>query len=140
MNVYVPDEQAMLAQGHKLAQKFQVKSMVSNKVIFLIGELGAGKTTLVRGFLRSLGYEGKVKSPTYTLVESYEFDGLNVHHFDFYRILNARELTFMDLADYFETQSICLIEWPEHVREVLPTPDITVYITVLDEGREVKYE
>lgn len=133
---YLPDEFSMTVLGKLLA-----KSMVSNRaLIFLQGELGAGKTTLVRGFLQGLGYVGRVKSPTYTLVESYQVGEFSVYHFDFYRISSPAELEFIGLSDYFSERAICLVEWPELAGGWLPAPDLLLRITVQDVGRSLEIE
>lgn len=109
-------------------------------VIFLYGPLGAGKTTFCRGFLRGLGYEGKVKSPTYTLVEPYEIAGKTIYHFDFYRMTDASELHHSGIEDYFASPAICLVEWPEVGLSLLPSPDIVCYLAFAKEGRDLVFE
>jgi tRNA threonylcarbamoyladenosine biosynthesis protein TsaE len=107
-------------------------------VIYLSGDLGAGKTTLARGMLRGLGYGGKVKSPTFTLVELYEVSSLYLYHFDFYRIDDPQELADMGFRDYFNADSVCLIEWPEKAAAGLPVADVTVSMRVEDSGRRLE--
>ena len=107
--------------------------------IHLSGELAAGKTTFARGYLRALGHEGAVKSPTFTLVESYELASRTVHHFDLYRMA-AGELEFIGIEDYFDVDADCLIEWAERGAPVLPAPDLTLILRVIDDGREVRIE
>ncbi len=107
-------------------------------LISLEGGLGAGKTTLVRGFLHALGYEGAVKSPTYSLVEPYEFSRYDVYHFDFYRLVGPLELEYMGIQDYFQRRSICLVEWPDRTKDFLPHADITIGIQFMGEGRRVE--
>lgn len=107
-------------------------------VIYLYGNLGAGKTTLSRGILRGLGFAGKVKSPTYTLVEVYELSSLNLYHFDLYRFNDALEWEEAGFREYFNDTSVCLIEWPEKAAELLPAPDIRLYLTPDGEARNAE--
>lgn len=124
------DEAATLQFGAVLA-----KAMRPNLTLYLHGDLGAGKTTLVRGLLHALGHVGKVKSPTYTLVESYEIKSkihfkLNLYHFDLYRFDDEDEWESAGFRDYFNAESVCIIEWPEKAQNVLPTPDIDITFDV----------
>lgn len=143
--VFIPDEANMLEFGKQLAQA-SLSHMASygearndiNRVIFLYGQLGAGKTTVARGFLHGLGYKGRVKSPTYTLVEPYELPTGTVFHFDLYRLHTPEELESIGIQDYFIPHTICLIEWPEHGKGLLPMPDLSCYISLHDNSREIK--
>lgn len=130
LTINLPTEQSTLDLGKKLA-----KLVTPPKIIYLEGDLGAGKTTLVRGYLRGLGITGPIKSPTYTLVEPYKINNIDIYHFDLYRIADPAELDFMGLEDYFTENSICLIEWPERGNGVLPTADITCKLTNFKRGR-----
>lgn len=122
----------MLAFGADLAQAIK-----DGGVIHLHGDLGAGKTTLVRGILQAMGHKGVVKSPTYTLVEPYSIGEREIYHFDLYRLCDAEELEYMGIRDYFHEHSLCLLEWPEKGRGFLPRADLIIEIQHLQEGREL---
>jgi tRNA threonylcarbamoyladenosine biosynthesis protein TsaE len=124
-------DDAMLACGAKLASSFRGRELV-----FLHGDLGAGKTTLVRGMLRGLGYSGAVPSPTYTLMETYATAAFEVVHMDLYRVIEAGELEMLGVRDFIG-ECLCLVEWPERGAGVLPLPDIEITITGGGDGRQV---
>ena len=109
-------------------------------VIFLHGELGAGKTTLVRALLNALGYQGRVKSPTYTLLEQYEAGGFSLRHFDLYRFRDASEWEFAGFNDEFDGKNICLVEWPEQAAGLLPCADVEIYFEILPDGRNISLQ
>ena len=109
-------------------------------IIFLHGNLGAGKTTLARGILHGLGYQGKVKSPTYNLVELYKISRLYLYHFDFYRFNDPIEWEDAGFREYFNADSVCLVEWPEKVGGLLPTADLQVLLSITETGRSVEIQ
>ena len=109
-------------------------------IVYLQGDLGAGKTTLVRGVLRGMGYQGKVRSPTYTLIEPYRVRGRAVCHLDLYRLGDPEELEYLGLRDLLEEPVVMLIEWPEQGRGMLPAADLTIQIHYQGEGRRLELE
>ncbi len=131
VQIALPDETATAGLGKALATLLPLPS-----VVFLTGQLGAGKTTLTRAILHGLGHSGNVKSPTYTLVEPYALGSFSVFHFDLYRLADPEELEYLGIRDYFHERAICLIEWPERGAELLPSPDLTVRLQVVGTGRK----
>jgi tRNA threonylcarbamoyladenosine biosynthesis protein TsaE len=125
------DESATLALGARLAAALR-----PGIVVYLQGDLGAGKTTLVRGILRALGYAGRVKSPTFTLVESYVLSKFTLQHYDLYRMLNPREWLDAGFRDDCDATTLCLVEWPEKAAGLLPSADLRVVLSISGEGRQ----
>jgi tRNA threonylcarbamoyladenosine biosynthesis protein TsaE len=132
---HLADEAATLAFGAQLA-----RGLVPGLTFYLEGDLGAGKTTLVRGMLRSLGYNGRVKSPTYTLAETYSLPAFELYHYDLYRMHDPREWLDAGFRDVIGGQAVSLIEWPEKAAGWLPPPDVIIRLTIADEAREVECE
>ncbi len=131
MKLQLPDAASMEALGLRLAP------VLDHVIVYLQGELGAGKTTLARGILRGLGHTGKVRSPTYTLVEPYALEQGTVYHIDLYRLADAEELEWLGLRDMLAEQALLLVEWPERGAGVLPQADLVVQIAPADGGRNV---
>lgn len=133
--IHLADSDATERAGAAMA-----RTLAGGMVVALHGDLGTGKTTLVRGALRALGWTGAVKSPTYTLVEYYPFSSLYFYHFDFYRFADPNEWETAGLADCFRNDSVCLVEWPERVAGLLPPADLVVVLShapVATGGREM---
>ncbi len=135
LELLLEDSAATEALGARLAG-----CVAGGCLIHLHGELGAGKTTLVRGFLRGRGYSGAVKSPTYTLVESYPFECDTVYHFDLYRLGDPEELEYMGIRDYLDQSAVCLVEWPQRGEGVLPQADLEVYLEYRRAGRALRVQ
>lgn len=132
VTLYLANEDAMVVLGNRIAQVTQ-----GHGIIFLDGDLGAGKTTLSRGIIRGLGHVGAVKSPTFTFVEPYEIGDIRAFHFDLYRLVDPEELEFLGIRDYLEDDALCLIEWPQKGAGFLPKPDLTITISPHDSGRSL---
>ncbi|WP_341350362.1 tRNA (adenosine(37)-N6)-threonylcarbamoyltransferase complex ATPase subunit type 1 TsaE [Parendozoicomonas haliclonae] len=128
-------EDSMVAFGRQLAAASQGWG-----VIYLEGDLGAGKTTLSRGILRGFGHEGAVKSPTYTLVEPYEAEDYSVYHFDLYRLGDPEELDFLGVREYFGSHALCVVEWPVRGKGFLPPADVIIRIAHRPDSRLIEVE
>ncbi|NDY96937.1 tRNA (adenosine(37)-N6)-threonylcarbamoyltransferase complex ATPase subunit type 1 TsaE [Wenzhouxiangella limi] len=132
----LPTEQDMLDFGVPLAAR-----LADGGVVYLSGDLGVGKTTLVRGLLRAMGHAGRVKSPSYGLVESYDLEGLTVHHLDLYRLGEAEEIEFLGIPDLLDEQSLLLVEWAEKGVGYLPPATLHIAIEDLpDQSRRLTIE
>lgn len=132
---HLADEAATLAFGAQLAASLQ-----PGMTFYLEGDLGAGKTTLVRGVLCALGYGGRVKSPTYTLAETYSLPAFELYHFDLYRMHDPREWLDAGFRDVSDGRAVSLIEWPEKAAGWLPPPDVVIRLTIADEARDIECE
>lgn len=130
------DEEATIAMGNQLAEQVQ-NQLKKGIVAYLNGDLGAGKTTLTRGFVQGMGHTGKVKSPTYTLVEPYELAPWQVYHFDLYRLADPEELEFIGIRDYFKENCCSFIEWPEKGLGLLANADISINMVYDEEQRVI---
>ena len=129
------DAHATEAAGAVLARAAQ-----GHGLIFLEGDLGAGKTTLSRGLIRALGHPGNVKSPTYTLVEPYERPAGRVMHYDLYRLGDPEELEYLGLRDHLDDDTLTLIEWPVRGGKLLPTPDLRLTLAIRGTRRELQWQ
>jgi len=134
LTLQLPDEASTLSMGRLLAP-----TLVPGMRIYLHGELGAGKTTLVRAMLEALGHEGRVKSPSYALVEPYSISRLYLYHFDFYRFRDPNEWTDSGFRELFASQAVCLVEWPEKAGPLLPQPDLDIQLSAWDHGRRAVF-
>ena len=136
MRVYCKDHNATEQLAILLA-----KNTPKNLVVYLYGDLGAGKSTFARAFIQALGYEGSVKSPTYTLLEVYPLaENKLAVHMDLYRIADPEEIEYLSLDDYEKNAAVTLIEWPEMGENYIPLPDIKVFFSMYAEGRQVDFE
>jgi tRNA threonylcarbamoyladenosine biosynthesis protein TsaE len=135
LELKLPDAEATLRLGEALAA-----GAAPGRVLFISGDLGAGKTTLVRGLLRALGYAGRAKSPTYALVEPYTFSSLDLYHFDFYRFKDRSEWLNSGFREHFNPRSLCVVEWPEKAGELLSPPDLRIRLQFEGESRRARLE
>ena len=126
----MPDQGATLRLGEACAAGAR-----NGLVLHLRGELGSGKTTLARGLLRALGYSGRVKSPSYALVEAYGDLRLNVYHFDFYRFKDRSEWLSSGFREHFGPDSLCIVEWPERAGDLIGAPDLEIHLQYEGEAR-----
>lgn len=135
MLLRLDDEARQVSLGECLGRVLEGRGLV-----YLEGELGAGKTTLARGVLRAYGHSGAVKSPTYTLVEPYALDGVQIHHFDLYRLGDPEELEFIGGRDLLAADALCLVEWPCRGEGWLPQPDLRIALSLAGVGREARLD
>jgi tRNA threonylcarbamoyladenosine biosynthesis protein TsaE len=131
----LPDEAATQRLGSSLAPL-----MHGGLVVYLEGDLGAGKTTLARALIRALGHSGPVKSPTYALVEVYVISSLYLYHFDFYRFESPEEFLDAGFGEYFNASSLCLVEWPDKAMPCLPAADLRITLRHQGAGRVADIE
>lgn len=129
--IHLPNEAATLALGARLADALR-----PGDLLFLLGDLGAGKTTLARGLLHALGYQQAIKSPSYTIVEPYQQPGKLVYHFDLYRLSDPEELMDIGLTDYLSEDALIMVEWPQKAQILLPQPTLECHLRNVSDGRE----
>jgi len=130
LDLHLRDEAATANLGRRLAA-----TIVPGLRIYLRGDLGAGKTTLARALLRALGFQGRVKSPSYALVELYTVSSLNLYHFDFFRFRDPKEWSDAGFREYFSRDAVCLVEWPEKAGDGPPPPDVEILLSIAGAGR-----
>jgi len=133
LQVYLPDAESTMRAGAGLAAGLR-----AGMIVTLAGELGAGKTTLVRGMLRGLGWTDSVKSPSFALVEHYQISSLYFYHFDLYRFNDPIEWDVAGFAEYFRPDAICVIEWPERIADRLPRADVASVLAYAPTGRTLE--
>jgi len=147
---FLENEKATIGFGTRLARatyldcdastqdiKEGVGIEIAGAVIHLKGELGAGKTTLTRGIMRGFGYNGAVKSPTYTLVEPYEFQKCHIYHFDLYRLADPEEVEYLGTEEYFLPSNLCIVEWADRGAGIIPAADISIDLASAGTGRQL---
>jgi tRNA threonylcarbamoyladenosine biosynthesis protein TsaE len=135
LDLNLPDAAATERLGAALAA-----GIAPGRVLHLRGDLGSGKTTLARGLLHSLGYTGRIKSPTYAMVEPYSISRLNLYHFDFYRFSDETEWLSSGFREYFSADAACIVEWPERAEGLLRAPDLEIRLEIAGEGRRALLE
>lgn len=140
LTLQAKDEAAQARIGACLAEVCLAEGTSAGCLIYLEGDLGAGKTTFARGFLRGMGHVGAVKSPTYTLIEPYEIGDRHCYHLDLYRLADPDELEYLGIRDMLQEQAVLLVEWPQQGGDALPVPDLWVRITYQGTGRELNLE
>lgn len=133
--IFLPDSDATEKFGAELWKILPEKALV-----FLHGDLGAGKTTLVRGLLRAAGVMGAIKSPTYAMIEEYSVAERKIFHFDLYRLADAEELEWIGIDDYLNQNALCFVEWADKGEGVLPKANVNIWLTAQDSGRSIKIE
>jgi tRNA threonylcarbamoyladenosine biosynthesis protein TsaE len=133
MRIHLDGEAAQDTFGRRIARHLSPPFL-----IYLRGDLGTGKTTLVRGVLRGLGHTGSVRSPTYTLLEPYEVQNMQLYHLDLYRLSDPEELEYLGLRDLLDAESVLIVEWPERGQGLLPPPDLTIRIEHAGDGRDLE--
>jgi len=131
LGLHLRDEAATAHLGQRLAA-----ALAPGLRVYLRGNLGAGKTTLARALLRALGFQGRVKSPSYALVELYTVSSLNLYHFDFFRFRDPKEWSDAGFREYFSNDGVCLVEWPEKAGDLLPLPDLEILLSTSGAGRD----
>lgn len=142
-NFQLENEEALLTFGQRFAKqlhRYLSESPSHSLVIYLNGELGAGKTTFSRSIINAFGHQGNVKSPTYTLVEEYTLPPFAIYHFDLYRLADPEELEFMGIRDYFRPQTLCLIEWAERGLGMIPKADLVIQLNYAEQGRTLEFQ